>query len=193
MRRAGSLFPAARKISLMPPVWRRDGLLFEAISWIAARQTATARTYLKDPHLSSTTQGLDGLMIELDEQGTALRRATIFEDKCSANPRQVFQRSGDESFPRTSRRRARFRSCRRSISVDQGKRARRWHGSHRRCCKSRRQSFSRLSRQSCGHGSTENSQVERKKLSRITMTWMASRQTRELARLSSRLLSCDLV
>jgi len=40
--------------------------------------------------LSSTTQGLDGLMIELDSSRTAVARATIFEDKCSENPRAVF-------------------------------------------------------------------------------------------------------
>lgn len=76
--------------------WHRDGLIFEAISWIAARQEASGEVLLKDPHISATTQGLDGLMIELDEDGTAITRATIFEDKCSGNPRRKFR---DEVLP----------------------------------------------------------------------------------------------
>lgn len=76
--------------------WHRDGLIFEAISWIAARQVADGEVLLKDPHISATTQGLDGLMIELDEEGTAITRATIFEDKCSGDPRRKFR---DEVLP----------------------------------------------------------------------------------------------
>lgn len=76
--------------------WHRDGLIFEAISWIAARQVADGQVLLKDPHISATTQGLDGLMIELDEEGTAITRATIFEDKCSGDPRGKFR---DEVLP----------------------------------------------------------------------------------------------
>lgn len=49
--------------------WHRDGLIFEAISWIAARQGAAANVLMREPHISATTQGLDGLMIELDEKG----------------------------------------------------------------------------------------------------------------------------
>ena len=71
-----------------PRRWHRDGLMFEAISWIAAKQCATAGVLMKDPHMSATTQGLDGLMIELDEQGKTVVRATILEDKCSNSPRQ---------------------------------------------------------------------------------------------------------
>jgi hypothetical protein len=71
--------------------WRRDGFIFECISWLAARQTSSVRTYLKDPHIKSTTQGLDGLMIELDPQQPTLAVATIFEDKCSKNPRAMFR------------------------------------------------------------------------------------------------------
>lgn len=71
--------------------WRRDGFLFEAISWIAARQSAGPRTYLRDPHLKSTTQGIDGLMVELDPEQPEVLRATIFEDKCSDDPRRRFR------------------------------------------------------------------------------------------------------
>jgi hypothetical protein len=76
--------------------WHRDGLIFEAISWIAARQGAAAKVLMRDPHISATTQGLDGLMIELDEKGETVVRATILEDKCSNDPRRKFR---DEVLP----------------------------------------------------------------------------------------------
>lgn len=76
--------------------WRRDGFLFEAISWIAAKQSAGPNALMKDPHLKSTTQGLDGLMVELDAAKSELVRATIFEDKCSEDPRAKFR---DEILP----------------------------------------------------------------------------------------------
>jgi hypothetical protein len=71
--------------------YHRDGLIFEAISWAAAHQMTTGKALLRDPHLSSTTQGLDGLMVQLDQSGSAIARATIFEDKCSENPRAMFR------------------------------------------------------------------------------------------------------
>lgn len=72
------------------PRWQRDGFIFEAISWIAARQTCGERALLKDPHVSATSQGLDGLMIELSESKAAVIRTTIFEDKCTDDPRKMF-------------------------------------------------------------------------------------------------------
>ena len=71
--------------------WQRDGFLFEVISWVAALQSSHADAYLKAPHLKSTTQGIDGLMIEIDTAKTEVSRATIFEDKCSGNPRDKFR------------------------------------------------------------------------------------------------------
>lgn len=76
--------------------WHRDGLIFEVISWIAARQGAAANVLMRDPHISATTQGLDGIMIELDEEGKTVVRATILEDKCSNDPRRKFR---DEVLP----------------------------------------------------------------------------------------------
>ena len=76
--------------------YHRDGFLFECISWIVARQAATDRTYLKDPHISATTQGLDGLAIEMHPVEPRVVGATIFEDKCTENPRQKFR---DEIMP----------------------------------------------------------------------------------------------
>jgi len=72
------------------PRWQRDGFIFEAISWIAARQEYGQFAYMKDPHVSATTQGLDGLMIELSEDLLQINRTTIFEDKCTDYPRKTF-------------------------------------------------------------------------------------------------------
>ena len=72
------------------PQWQRDGFIFEAISWIAARQAHGSRVLLKDPHISATSQGLDGLMIELAPDKSKVVMTTVFEDKCTDNPRQIF-------------------------------------------------------------------------------------------------------
>jgi hypothetical protein len=71
--------------------YHRDGFLFECISWIVAKQSATDRTFLKDPHISSTTQGLDGLMLEMHPVEPTVLQATIFEDKCTEHPRTKFR------------------------------------------------------------------------------------------------------
>lgn len=72
------------------PQWQRDGFMFEAISWIAARQTYGEGALLKDPHVSATSQGLDGLMIELAADKSNVVMTTVFEDKCTDNPRDTF-------------------------------------------------------------------------------------------------------
>lgn len=72
------------------PRIQRDGLIFEIISWIAAKQVSGDRCFLKDPHTSSTSQGLDGIMIELNDDGSEILKSTIFEDKCTDNPRDTF-------------------------------------------------------------------------------------------------------
>jgi len=71
------------------PRWQRDGLIFEAISWLAARQ-AYPGVLLKTPHVSATSQGLDGLMIELKTDKSGISRTTIFEDKCTEDARSTF-------------------------------------------------------------------------------------------------------
>jgi hypothetical protein len=72
------------------PRFQRDGFMFEAVSWIAAKQDAGADVILKPPHTSSTTQGLDGLMLEINRQANCILQATIFEDKCTDDPRATF-------------------------------------------------------------------------------------------------------
>jgi len=73
-----------------PTIYHRDGLLFEIITWIAAAMHATALEVLSDPHLSSTQQGIDTIKITLDS-AKQLEAATIFEQKCTENPRSQFQ------------------------------------------------------------------------------------------------------
>jgi hypothetical protein len=68
------------------PRWQRDGFMFEAISWIAARQEYGSAVQMKDPHVSSTSQGIDELMLELPPEKTDIDRVTIFEDKCTDDP-----------------------------------------------------------------------------------------------------------
>lgn len=69
----------------------RDGFLFECISWIVSRQGAHDRIFQKDPHTSATSQGLDGLIIELHATKQHIKAVTICEDKCTIVPRQKFQ------------------------------------------------------------------------------------------------------
>ena len=73
------------------PRSHRDGFIFEVISWIAARQDHGERALMKDPHVSATSQGLDGLMIELADDKSKVVMTTVFEDKCTENPRQTFR------------------------------------------------------------------------------------------------------
>jgi len=80
------------------PRWQRDGLIFEVISWIAARQRFGVSAYLKDPHISSTSQGLDGLMIEMVPGQNEISLTTIFEDKCTDNPRDTFSQEVISAF-----------------------------------------------------------------------------------------------
>jgi len=73
------------------PEEQRDGFMFEAISWVAARQTHGSYALLLAPHVSATSQGLDGLMIEITPDKTQVTRTTIFEDKCTEDPRATFR------------------------------------------------------------------------------------------------------
>jgi hypothetical protein len=73
------------------PRFQRDGFIFEVISWVAARQNHGKLALLKDPHVSATSQGLDGLMIELADDKSKVVMTTVFEDKCTENPRDTFR------------------------------------------------------------------------------------------------------
>lgn len=72
------------------PKWHRDGFLFEAISWIVARKDSSPDALLRDPHVNPTTQGLDGLMIELNGAKDDVTATIIFEDKCTKRAQYTF-------------------------------------------------------------------------------------------------------
>ncbi|AWW74435.1 hypothetical protein CD351_08355 [Erythrobacter sp. KY5] len=73
-----------------PKIWHRDGLLFEIISWVAARLTATVDDAISDPHLKATNQGTDCIKVTIDPETRTLTRATVYEYKCTTNWRQLF-------------------------------------------------------------------------------------------------------
>lgn len=72
------------------PKWQRDGFVFEVVSWIAAKITYGDQALLKNPHVSATSQGLDGLMLQLNVDKDAVESSTVFEDKCTDDPRDTF-------------------------------------------------------------------------------------------------------
>ncbi len=71
-------------------IWHRDGLLFEIMAWLVAEMTAQENEIVSEPHLSSTQQGLDTIKIQFDLQAREILRATIYEQKCTDNARQLF-------------------------------------------------------------------------------------------------------
>lgn len=83
--------------------WHRDGFIFEVISWVAIQKTAPLKSLMKTPHIKATTQGLDGLLLEIINTPPEIQRATICEDKCSKNPRDIFR---DEVLPAFKRHHA---------------------------------------------------------------------------------------
>lgn len=80
------------------PKVHRDGFIFEVISWIATRQVYGDRALLKDPHVSSTSQGVDGLMLELTDDKSMVTMTTVFEDKCTTEPRATFKQKVIPAF-----------------------------------------------------------------------------------------------
>lgn len=82
--------PLTGKEKHSTPKYHRDGFLFEAISWIVARKTSSPEALMRDPHIGATTQGLDGLMIELTVDKDDVIATTVFEDKCAEDARYTF-------------------------------------------------------------------------------------------------------
>lgn len=69
--------------------WHRDGLLFQAISWIAAHQVKGAKDSIFSlPHQIAAHKGFDGLQIEMNKQ-KKLTGLILFEDKATDNPRNT--------------------------------------------------------------------------------------------------------
>jgi hypothetical protein len=85
----GAVIEAKARLKVNGTPWHRDGLLFQAISWIAAHKlSGSTPSVISLPHLIPAHKGFDGIQIELDEQHE-LRGVLVFEDKASENPRAI--------------------------------------------------------------------------------------------------------
>ena len=73
-------------------VERRDGLLFQHLSWIAARLSIPNVTQ-NPPHVRSADKGFDGFIIEMNAENDALQRIVLCEDKASTAPRSLITSS----------------------------------------------------------------------------------------------------
>lgn len=90
--RPTSRMVAAAVQQLAPPTsdglrWRRDGWVFQMISWISVREGSLTRI-LAAPHMREGRHGFDGLFLE-DVNGTVT--LTVCEDKATDNSRATVQ------------------------------------------------------------------------------------------------------
>jgi hypothetical protein len=69
------LFPAAGT-----PTFHRDGLLFEIICWLVARQQALPNELISEPHTKATQQGVDTIKVRFDE---VARVKTRMKQECA--------------------------------------------------------------------------------------------------------------
>lgn len=86
--RAEHVADARAKLSVDPDgsPYRRDGWVFQVISWIAAHQCKGA-SIVRAPHPRKADHGFDGLQLELSDDGSAITAVMICEDKATENPR----------------------------------------------------------------------------------------------------------
>lgn len=75
--------------------YKRDGWIFQAVSWIAAHQNRNG-AILRAPHIRKADHGFDGLQIELSADKSTVTSVMIFEDKATTNPRDIIR---DEVWP----------------------------------------------------------------------------------------------
>lgn len=68
--------------------YRRDGWIFQVISWIAAHRCKGA-AIIRAPHIRKADHGFDGLQLELSEDGTAISAVVVCEDKATEKPRET--------------------------------------------------------------------------------------------------------
>ncbi len=73
-------------------ILHRDGLLFQHVSWVAARM-ALPNGYMTAPHVRQADKGFDGFIIELDPDGNEIVRIVLCEDKASKSPRSLIKSS----------------------------------------------------------------------------------------------------
>lgn len=68
--------------------WRRDGWIFQIISWIAAQHNKDA-AITRALHIRKADHGFDGLQLELSADGASISAAAICEDKATDDPRKT--------------------------------------------------------------------------------------------------------
>lgn len=74
------------KNRIQTSILHRDGLLFQHVSWVAARM-AVPNGYMRAPHVRQADKGFDGFIVELDDHGEEIARIILCEDKASKSPR----------------------------------------------------------------------------------------------------------
>lgn len=71
-------------------IYKRDGWLFQAISWIAAYQNRKG-AILRLPHIRKADHGFDGLQVELSADKASITSVIVFEDKATTSPRDTIR------------------------------------------------------------------------------------------------------
>lgn len=69
-------------------LYQRDGLLFQHVSWLAAR-LQFPNALATSPHVRKADKGFDGFLIERHDEGEAISRIILCEDKATTNPRNL--------------------------------------------------------------------------------------------------------
>ena len=73
-------------------IWHRDGLLFQHLSWIAARKSFP-NGCMTSPHVRQADKGFDGFIIQFDAANKQVERVILCEDKASSSPRSLVTQS----------------------------------------------------------------------------------------------------
>jgi hypothetical protein len=82
----------AAKKRIRTSIIHRDGLLFQHVSWVAARLDLP-NGYMTSPHVRQADKGFDGFIIELNDTGREIQRIVLCEDKASISPRKLITSS----------------------------------------------------------------------------------------------------
>lgn len=67
---------------------KRDGWLFQVISWIAAHANR-GDAIIRAPHIRKADHGFDGMQLEMSPDGSTISAVVIFEDKATTSPRST--------------------------------------------------------------------------------------------------------
>lgn len=83
---------AINKLKTQQEIFKRDGWVFQIISWIALRiENKGAIFYCQQPHDATAQHGIDGLAVTLNAS-KEITSIIISEDKCSKNQRGIIRK-----------------------------------------------------------------------------------------------------